>query len=310
MNPIKANQYIIYFSEVSMYFSCLTVRATIHRVTGDSFEIKSIDIPELGPGEPILDIIHQSSDIDRFDIEVQKLVSKDCTDQNISSAYILFITNTGETKVNIGEAINSSSSISSKAYDDFLSYLETESLGSVLDIGGRARSGILRSESLKQRTTTVIDILPDKGVDVVGDAHRLSEYFPNSSFDACMCISVFEHIIMPWVVVIEMNKILKTGGIVFIATHQSIGMHDIPCDHYRYSDTAWHGLLNKDTGYEIIKTEMSGLNHITPFFSARRGFHEKAAGYESSCVIARKISSSKNKWRITDPHLNKITYPA
>ena len=50
------------------------------------------------------------------------------------------------------------------------------------------------------------DIHPGAGVDVVGDAHKLSTYFPLNSFDAVFAFSVFEHLVFPWKVALQ-NKI-------------------------------------------------------------------------------------------------------
>ena len=50
-------------------------------------------------------------------------------------------------------------------------------------------------------------------MDVVGDAHTLSRHYPDAAFDAVMAFSVLEHLLMPWKLVIELNRVLKPGGI-------------------------------------------------------------------------------------------------
>lgn len=74
----------------------------------------------------------------------------------------------------------------------------------VLDIGGRDRSGLDRSSMYREQNVTVLDILKSKNVDVVGDAHELTKYFNKESFDYIMCISVFEHLLMPYKCALEM----------------------------------------------------------------------------------------------------------
>lgn len=54
----------------------------------------------------------------------------------------------------------------------------------VLEIGSRAVvSDSLWNRVIPNVSYTGFDVLPGKNVDVVGDAHRLSQYFPNQKFD-------------------------------------------------------------------------------------------------------------------------------
>jgi SAM-dependent methyltransferase len=96
-----------------------------------------------------------------------------------------------------------------------------------------------------------MDIHPGPNVDVVGDAHRLSEAFPASSFDAIVSVAVFEHLFFPWKVAIEMNKVLKPGGSVFVATHPAWPAHELPWDFLRFQENGMHALFNKATGFKV-----------------------------------------------------------
>ena len=70
----------------------------------------------------------------------------------------------------------------------------------------------------KDVTYTGIDIVAGENVDVVGDAHQLSEYFDEDCFDAVFSISTFEHLAMPWKAAIEINRVMKTGGVLMGTT--------------------------------------------------------------------------------------------
>ena len=86
--------------------------------------------------------------------------------------------------------------------------------GRVLEIGARARSGVTRRELFPPPVVYVgLDVSAGPNVDVVGDAHHLSQ-FVTGKFDAAFSISTFEHLLMPWKVVLELNKILRDGGLV------------------------------------------------------------------------------------------------
>ncbi len=101
------------------------------------------------------------------------------------------------------------------------------------------------------RHYTGIDISEGPNVDLVADAHRLSSHFA-AEFDFAFSISVYEHLVMPWVAAYEMNRVLKLGGMAYIQSHQSWPLHEVPWDFFRFSDRAWHGLFNILTGFEVI----------------------------------------------------------
>jgi len=182
--------------------------------------------------------------------------------------------------------------------DEFIERVGKMEHARLLDIGGRARSGIDRRGMFPRAQSIVLDILPGEGVDVVGDAHAMSKLFPPNSFDAIFSVSVFEHILMPWVVAREMASLLRLGGLGYVSTHQTIGMHDQPWDFWRFSDTAWYGLFNKNTGFEILGRAIDHPQYIVPHFwtPEQRDSVERATGYLSSNVMVRKISEPAPGW--------------
>lgn len=167
----------------------------------------------------------------------------------------------------------------------------------MLDIGGRDRSLIDRSVRYPNANVTVLDILAGQNVDVVGDAHCLSNYFGRESFDFAMSYCVFEHLHSPWKVAIEMNKVLKINGYALIVTHQTLGLHDMPWDFFRFSDNSFKGIFNEFTGFEIVSTSMVLPSFIIPFiYRTDKKGAEKSAGYELSTVLIRKKSNSIAEW--------------
>ncbi len=180
----------------------------------------------------------------------------------------------------------------------------------LLDIGGRARSRIDRSKDFPGTQCTVFDIVPGENVDLVGDAHELSRYFAPETFDAVHSNSVFEHLLMPWKVIIEINKVLKLGGIGFVGTHQTIGMHDMPWDFWRFSDTSWHALFNKRTGFEIEARTLDAEQFVLPFaYRPSKAEAEKSVGFEASAVIFRKVGNCDLSWDVSLGDVLQTTYP-
>lgn len=185
----------------------------------------------------------------------------------------------------------------------------------LLDVGGRARSGLDRSSHFQQARTTVFDINPGDNVDIVGDAHQLSQHLPATSYDFVQSISVFEHLARPWVVIAEINKVMKVGGLLFIASHQTVGMHDVPWDFWRFSDQAYRALLSEETGFKVLAAEMHEPAHIVPqlyVHDLHQGC-EQAAGFMSSAVLAIKTRDSQHSFEAADaapPDVMNTPYPA
>ena len=192
----------------------------------------------------------------------------------------------------------------------FIEQVTADSRNRLIDIGGRDRSRFDYSSLFPGIHVTVLDILAGDNVDIVADAHDLS-LLPADSFDAAMSVSVFEHLMMPWAVIPQLNRILRDGGLVLVSTHQTLGMHDIPWDFWRFSDTAWDALFNEYTGFEIIERHLDGEQYIVPFLITRnKEFAERAAGYEGSMVLARKIGPCRMSWPLTPAQLTTTIYPS
>jgi len=111
------------------------------------------------------------------------------------------------------------------------------------------------------------DFYPGKNVDVIGDAHKLSTYFPKGEkFDVIYSSAVFEHLAMPWLVATEISKLLKVGGLLYIETHFAFSSHERPWHFFQYSEMALKALFSPAMGFECIEAGMS--NPIVGRFSS------------------------------------------
>src|SRR5260370_31340791 len=109
-----------------------------------------------------------------------------------------------------------------------------------------------------------MDIRSGPNGDRVGDARDIAAVVGERRFNAVFSVSVFEHLLMPWKAVLEINRVLDPGGFVYVATHQSLPMHDEPRDFWRFSDRAWTALFNAATGFELLDTAMGQRAAIVP----------------------------------------------
>ncbi|MBI5827443.1 MAG: class I SAM-dependent methyltransferase [Deltaproteobacteria bacterium] len=180
----------------------------------------------------------------------------------------------------------------------------------ILELG--ARNGNVKASFTGYEEYIGFDIHPGEGVDVVGDGHCLSKYFPEERFDAVMSVSVFEHLAMPWKVILELNRVMKTGGLLFIATHPTWPSHATPWDFWRYSKEAFKVLLNSSTGFEIIKNDEGLPCSILPFGheKAMQQLHKQPANLGVS-VVARKCAPYDKHlaWDVDITKILNSTYP-
>lgn len=159
-----------------------------------------------------------------------------------------------------------------------------------------------------------VDIHPGPGVDMVGDIHELSSILRslNVSFDAVLTFSTFEHLVMPWKAILEINKTMKTNGLLFIATHPTWPPHELPWDFWRYLDGAFQGLLNAGTGFEIIRCH-SGL----PCTILPLGTEKSTVGmlghtaFLGISVVARKTAAARSnlQWDLPTEEILATAYP-
>lgn len=169
----------------------------------------------------------------------------------------------------------------------------------VVDLGGREFPMDLRLPDDIDVRRIVVDIEDDDSVDIVGDAHCLSTLIPAGSVDAIVSVSTFEHLLMPWKVAVEMAKILKPGGAIYVQSHQAEGLHDPPFDYWRFSDQAWNGLFNAHTGFRITETVMSAPATILPLRRpVKHPLVENAAGFRNSAVAAVKTGEPSVDWEV------------
>lgn len=191
----------------------------------------------------------------------------------------------------------------------FLGALPAE--GELLEIGSRARSGVTRRDLLPPAWDYVgLDVLDGPNVDVVGDAHQLSRLFARGRFDAVMALSVIEHIAMPWKLAIELNRVLKPGGMAYFSTHQGWPVHDAPWDFWRFSDQAWQALFNPATGFEVVEARMG-----EPAFVVAESVHAVTAFglgqgvFLASNVLVRKIAETTLDWPVELEDITRTMYP-
>lgn len=177
-------------------------------------------------------------------------------------------------------------------YTQYLAQIGNHEGLKILEIGSREVTGSSGARSRFDKATYVgFDYYAGPNVDVIGDAHKLSQYFGDEKFDIIYSSAVFEHLAMPWLVSAEIAKLLNIGGIVFIETHLSFSSHERPWHFFQFSDMALKVLFSPALGFECI--EAGASNPIVGRFSALADkylrFKPIAGLYCHSEFLGRKI---------------------
>jgi len=184
----------------------------------------------------------------------------------------------------------------------------------VLELGSRNVSGITRQDVFSHcRKYVGFDIHPGEGVNVVGDCHRLSNYLDREEFDLVYTVSVFEHLMFPWKVVLELNKVMKFGGYVFVSTHPAWPTHELPWDFFRYMAGGFQALFNEYTGFELVEVSEGlpcrayALVNDVPARSVSKNVLNLGVA-----AIARKTGNYRAdllRWDIDAADISSTTYP-
>ncbi|TAG26377.1 MAG: methyltransferase domain-containing protein [Burkholderiales bacterium] len=190
-------------------------------------------------------------------------------------------------------------------------HLDVMGGGRFVEVGGRGESSeCIRQWLPKTWDYTAVDFHGGGNVDVVGDAHHLSQLLPHQSADVVFSADVMEHMLVPWKFVLEANLVLKSGGLFAAVLPSAWPLHAEPWDFWRMSEHAWPALLNEGTGFEIIESGVIGQCAIVPFLP-----HDKAAlrtqsgvGNVHTFAIARKVSEPSASWSAYDIKLTTGKY--
>ena len=122
--------------------------------------------------------------------------------------------------------------------------------GKIIDVGAGTEKyrGILLE---KGESYTSFDM---ENADVVGDAHDLPF---SEEFDTAVCNQVLEHVKEPWIVIEQMHKALKKGGILIITAPFLIPFHADPDDYFRYTHRGLRHLCER-VGFTVIEQKKYG----------------------------------------------------
>jgi ubiquinone/menaquinone biosynthesis C-methylase UbiE len=146
----------------------------------------------------------------------------------------------------------------------------------VIDLGGRNVNGSLRPaiEAMGIHFISV-DMEPDASVDVVvPPGQRLP--FGDSSIDAVVTTSCFEHDPCFWMTIREMARVTKSGGYLYANAPSSGNYHGHPGDNWRFY---------KDAGQALAFWCAQAINGSRYGLSVLETFHIDSPPWNDFCCV-------------------------
>lgn len=124
----------------------------------------------------------------------------------------------------------------------------------ILDVGSYDVNGTMKP-IFQQGDYIGLDMEKGPNVDVVSDAHDIP--FQNNLFDIVISSSCFEHDDMFWITFLEMCRVVKPGGYMYIQAPSNGPYHGWPGDNWRFYIDSWKALekWGKHAGHNIELVE-------------------------------------------------------
>jgi SAM-dependent methyltransferase len=122
----------------------------------------------------------------------------------------------------------------------FKLYWQSE-FSEIVELGSQNVNGSLRDHCPAGARYVGMDMAPGNGVDLVVTP---GEPFPlaNDSVDAAVTSSVFEHDVCFWETFLDLVRVLRPGGLLYINAPSNYAFHRYPVDCWRFYPDAGHAL--------------------------------------------------------------------
>lgn len=171
--------------------------------------------------------------------------------------------------------------------------------GHLLDVGcGRMpyKKFLLDNNYINKYTGLDIEtaLVYEEGVKPDFTWNGITMPFPDNSFDSLMATEVLEHCPDPALIVREMKRVLKPGGLIFFTVPFLWYLHEVPHDEYRYTPFALQRIF-KDCGMEEIQ------------LSAHGGWDMAMAQMLGLWIAFTKKGKSQKRWaKLLNPFIKKL----
>jgi len=161
----------------------------------------------------------------------------------------------------------------------------------ILDVGSYDVNGTLKP--IFQKGNYIgLDMENGPNVDIVSNAHEIP--FKDNHFDIVLSSSCFEHDDMFWETFLEMSRVLKPGGFMYVQAPSNGPYHGWPGDNWRFYIDSWLALerWGKKKGYDLELVERY-IDESTPHAE-----HEGVRIWNDSVGIFKKKEEKTHEFNI------------
>jgi SAM-dependent methyltransferase len=152
---------------------------------------------------------------------------------------------------------------------------ETEGRPRVLVIGGGTIGGGVESLYEDPRLDLLaFDVYASDNVQFLADAHQVP--LKNGSVDGVLIQAVLEHVLDPQIVVAEIHRVLRLGGLVFAGTPFMQQVHEGPYDFTRFTESGHRYLFRHFAVRESGAAAGLGTQLLWSIVYFARGIHFRA----------------------------------
>ncbi|MDD3783489.1 MAG: class I SAM-dependent methyltransferase [Candidatus Portnoybacteria bacterium] len=163
---------------------------------------------------------------------------------------------------------------------EVIKYLLKYVSGKTLDLGaGSAKYRQIIKE--KASEYLAFDKFSGPNIDVTGDASNT--LFPGEGFDTIISTQLLEHVERPWLVIKEIGRILRKGGICILTAPFINPHHNDPGDYFRYTTSGIKSLFSNEN-FEIVECDSYGqlftvlcgfikFSFLNPYEKSKKGGH-------------------------------------
>jgi len=186
-----------------------------------------------------------------------------------------------------------------QTWNEFIARVNALDKPRILELGTKRsemnlEKGTIHKAEFKNYSEYVgTDVEEGIDVDIVADAHKLSDTLGEERYDVIISCSTFEHFKYPTLVAHEIMKVLKLNGLLFIQTHQAFPLHAFPTDFFRFSTEALESLFGTKNGFNVINTwyefECDIVSHRVPGLIM-------LPSYLNSNLIGEKIDNTPEEY--------------
>lgn len=140
----------------------------------------------------------------------------------------------------------------------------------ILDVGSYDINGSYKSLFLNKKWHyTGIDLLAGPNVDIISESEY--KFGIKKQYDVVISGNCLEHVEAPWLLIKEIEKTVKKGGLICLITPFSVGEHRYPIDCWRILPDGYKYLLEKESNFKVLGSRINNESPITKikFFDNR-----------------------------------------